>query len=537
MCNFAAHLQNGGTEPIRTKYSPMNKKLPLGIQDFESLREDGYLYVDKTKSLYDMVSSGRYFSLSRPRRFGKSLMLTTLKAYFEGKRELFHGLYVDSVETEWASYPILHLDLNAENYDSVEKLQQKLDAQLRVWENKYPTDFESYSPGIRFEQVIERAYHVTGRRVVILVDEYDKPMLQAIGNTKLQEAFRKTLKGFYGALKSKDACIKFAFLTGITKFAKVSIFSDLNNLNDISMDRQFHDICGITEKELIENFQEHIDKLAEACGINREACVEKLRQRYDGYHFHPKLQGIYNPYSVIKTFFKKEFGSYWFETGTPTYLVELLRRHDYNLNLMEHSSVESDILNSVDSESANPIPIIYQSGYLTIKGYDERFKRYKLGFPNDEVEEGFVQYLAPFYLSRRGRTTSFDISKFIIEVEEGEVDKFCQRLKALFADTPYELVKDLENHYQNIVWVMFKLMGFYVDAEYRTSDGRIDLLLRTQKYCYIIEFKLDGTAEEALQQIEDKAYALPFELDGQRIFRIGMNFSSETRNIERYIIR
>ena len=375
------------------------KKLPIGIQDFAGLREDGYLYVDKTRQMYDMVSSGKYYFLSRPRRFGKSLMLTTLKAYFEGKKELFDGLYVAGVEKEWLTYPILHLDLNAEEYDAREKLESKLHTFLCKAEALYGSNDAEQTLATRFEGVIERAYRQTGRRVVILVDEYDKPMLHAIGKPELQDAFRGILKGFYGALKSMDGCIQFAFLTGVTRFAKVSIFSDLNNLNDISMDRRFNDICGITHKELLENFAGNIDELAEANDMTREECIEKLRKRYDGYHFEETAEGVYNPFSVIKTFSFQKFGSFWFETGTPSYLVELLRRHDYNLEFMEHSSVEADILNSVDTEGVNPIPIIYQSGYLTIKGYNERLKRYILGFPNDETREAFVRHLVPYHLN------------------------------------------------------------------------------------------------------------------------------------------
>ena len=514
----------------------MLQKLPIGLQSFERLRCDGYFYIDKTAHVYRLVEEGKYYFLSRPRRFGKSILLSTLKAYFEGKRQLFEGLAISELEKDWLEYPILHIDLNTEVYDTKEKLEWKLENFLSAAEKLYGRETTERTIPTRFEGIIQRAYQKTGRGVVILVDEYDKPLLQAIGNNDLQNAYRATLKGFYGALKSQDACIKFAFLTGVTKFGKVSVFSDLNNLRDISMLKKYHDVCGITEEELLTCFSANIDSLADECGITREQCIEKLRERYDGYRFHQNANGLYNPFSVLNTFASNEFGSYWFETGTPSYLVELLQKYDYNLDLMEHSRVEADVLNSVDVDSSNPIPVIYQSGYLTIKSYDEQFGRYLLGFPNKEVAEGFVKYLAPYYLNKLHTKAAFDIANFIEDVRGGQPEQFCKRLKSLFADTPYELVQNLENHYQNIVWVMFKLMGFHVQAEYHTSDGRIDLVLQTPKYCYVIEFKLDGSAEEALQQIKDKSYTLPFEQNGQHIFRIGMNFSNATRNIENYVI-
>lgn len=514
------------------------KKYPIGIQNFESLRNDGYFYVDKTRHVYDFVNTGRYYFLSRPRRFGKSLFLSTLQAYFEGKKELFEGTYIATQEKEWIEYPILKLDLNAENYEAApaEILSQRIDATLKEWEQDYPTGFETYSFGVRFEQIIKVAYKKHGRGVVILIDEYDKPLLQAIGKKEEQDAIRGILKGFYGVLKSMDQYIKFAFLTGVTKFGKVSVFSDLNNLNDISADAKCWDICGITEEELKTHFKYDIEMLATANKISVEECFNTLKRKYDGYHFEETAPGVYNPFSILKAFTKKKFGSYWFETGTPTYLVNLLQYHDWKLAQLEFTNISEEELNSIDSESSNPIPVIYQSGYLTIKNYDSRFNTYKLGFPNEEVEIGFIKYLAPFYLYKKNKRTGFDISGFVEDVESGKAEQFCKRLKTLFADTPYELVKDLENHYQNIVWVVFKLMGFYTQPEYHTSDGRIDLLIKTPQYIYVMEFKLDGSAEEAMEQIKSKEYPLPFEMDGRKVFRIGMNFSDETRNVEKYII-
>ena len=513
------------------------KKLPIGIQDFEKIRKDNYVYVDKTRLVHNLISSGSYYFLSRPRRFGKSLLLSTIKSVFEGKRELFKGLYIDSAEgVEWQERPVLYLDLNTEKYDAAEKLEHVLNDFLKREEKKYGSEISETSLGLRFQGLIRRACEKTGHRVAILVDEYDKPMLQAIGNEKLQEEFRGTLKGFYGALKSMDGCIKFAMLTGVTKFGKVSVFSDLNNLNDVSMDYAYYDICGISEEELLRVFPEQIEMLAKANGMTREECIEKLRRQYDGYHFEENAPGMYNPFSVLNTFYRMKFGNYWFETGTPTYLVELLRMHDYNLEHLENIETDADVLNSIDASSANPVPVIYQSGYLTIKGYDEEFGLYKLGYPNAEVKEGFMRFLVPYYTAIDRVNAPFQIQRFVKEVRSGECESFIQRLKSFFAGTPYEMVKDLENHYQNVLFIICRLLGFYTHAEYHTSSGRIDLLVESNDYRYVMEFKLDGTAEEALGQIKSKDYSLPFAMDDKHTFLIGMNFSKETRNIEKYVI-
>ena len=549
ICIFAngKELPHLVSEGIQTTNPPNDKpmKLPIGIQDFESLRIDGYEYIDKTEQIYRLVSEGRYYFLSRPRRFGKSLLLSTIKALFLGKRELFKGLAIDQKEDwDWAVHPVLHLDLNTEKYDKPEVLHDRINLFLEENEQIYGKREAERSLGTRFEGIIKRAYEKTGQRVVILVDEYDKPLLQAIGNKELQDEYRGTLKGFYGALKSMDGCIKFAMLTGVTKFGKVSVFSDLNNLEDISLDYAYHDVCGITEQELLSYFPTQIDALAERGKLTREECIEKLRKMYDGYHFCEDAPGMYNPFSVLSTFKKQSFGSYWFETGTPTYLVELLRRHYYDLEEMATSEVTSDVINSIDAESTNPIPVIYQSGYLTIKGYDKEFQMYRLGFPNQEVEEGFIKYLAPFYLDNREERSVFDIRSFTSDVREGKPEQFLSRMKSLFASAPYDSVKgDKENHFQNMMWVVFKMMGFYSHTEYHTSDGRIDLLVETPQYRYIMEFKLDGTAEEALQQIKDKNYQLQFfgdalatKKDQSKTYIIGVNFSKETRTIDRWVI-
>ena len=513
----------------------MSKTYPIGIQNFESLRNDNYFYVDKTKLIYQLARSGRYYFLSRPRRFGKSLLISTLEAYFEGKKELFKGLAIENLEKDWIKYPILHLDLNIEKYNSPDSLDKILNDKLEYWESIYGTRPSETSFSLRFAGIVRRAYEQTGQRVAILVDEYDKPMLQSIGNEELQRSFRDTLKPFYGVLKSMDGCIKFALLTGVTKFGKISVSSDLNNLNDISMDERYIEICGITEKEIHENLDE-LHELARRQKMTYDEVCKELKECYDGYHFVEDSIGLYNPFSLLNTFDKMKFGSYWFETGTPTYLVELLKQNHYSLQRIAHEETDADVLNSIDSASQNPVPVIYQSGYLTIKGYDRRFGMYRLGFPNREVEEGFIKFLLPYYANVDKIESPFQISKFVHEVEQGDYDAFFRRLQSFFADTPYELVRDLELHYQNVLFIVFTLIGFYVKAEYHTSEGRIDLILQTDQFVYIMEFKLDGTAEEAIKQINDKHYAQAFNADKRKLYKIGINFSNKTRNIERWIV-
>ena len=511
-------------------------KYPIGIQNFEKLRQDGYLYIDKTGLVYSLVQTSNCYFLSRPRRFGKSLLISILEAYFLGKKELFKGLAIEKLEQEWTVHPVLHLDLNIEKYDSIDNLTDILNVNLKLWEQTYGSNDAETSVSLRFAGIIRRAYKQTGRRVVVLVDEYDKPLLQSIGNKALQEEFRNTLKPFYGVLKSLDGCIRFALLTGVTKFGKVSVFSDLNNLDDISMNNQYATLCGITEKEIHTNIEEGIRSLASAQNLSYEETCVKLKEMYDGYHFTSDSEGVYNPFSLFNALKNKTFGNYWFETGTPTYLVELLKRNRYNLKDMTETVSSADVLNSIYGDD-EPIPVIYQSGYLTIKGYNPRFKTYRLGFPNKEVEEGFMNFLIPYYTPIKKEKTAFSIENFVEEIERGDIDSFFRRLQSFFADTPYELVRDRELHYQNVLFIVFKLIGLYVKAEYHTSQGRIDLALQTDKYIYVMEFKLEGSAEEALRQIEEKQYALPFASDKRQVFQIGINFSSQTRNIEKWLVR
>ena len=515
----------------------MNRKYPIGIQSFENIRKEGYLYVDKTALVYQLVQTGKYYFLSRPRRFGKSLLLSTLQAYYEGKKELFEGLAMASLEKDWKTYPVLHLDLNAQRYDSVDSLTSILNDTLCEWERLYGTQESETTLSLRFKGVIQRAAEKTGRNVVVLIDEYDKPMLQAIHNKELQSSYRNILKAFYGVLKSKDAYLQFALLTGVTKFSKVSVFSDLNNLMDISMDNRYATICGITEQELVTDLGEYIRDLSETLQMSYEDLLRELQERYDGYHFVENSEGLYNPFSLLNTFARKKLGNYWFETGTPTYLVELLKENHYPLEHLTYEQATADTLTGIDTVDSSPIPVLYQSGYLTIKDYDPEFETYTLGFPNKEVEEGFTRFLLPYYAHIRSGSSAFHIVNFVKEVRSGDIDGFMKRLQSFFSDTPYELVRDLELHYQNVLFIIFRLVGFYTQAEYHTSEGRVDLVIRTDQFIYVMEFKLEGTAEEALQQIEEKQYALPFASDPRRLFKVGVNFSNATRNIEKWLVR
>ena len=509
---------------------------PIGIQDFEKIRQGGYVYVDKTLHIHELVHTGVYYFLSRPRRFGKSLLLSTMEAYFRGQRELFKGLSMEQLEKDWTAYPVLHLDLNARKYDSESSLIAELNKHLEKWETLYGDDYKDRAVEERFYHIVEQVFQKTGQRVVILIDEYDKPLLQTINNESLQNKFRSQLKAFYSVLKTQDRYIRFAFLTGVTKFGKVSVFSDLNNLTDISMDKRYADICGMTEEEIHANFEPVLHELAKANGMTYEEACLKLKEEYDGYHFEINTPGIYNPFSLLNTLSRKTFKSYWFETGTPTFLVELLKRHHYRLGDLTRERVTEDTLNSVDAVAYNPIPMIYQSGYLTIDSYNPRFKKYVLAFPNHEVEEGFIRFLLPAYIPVRNKT-DFDIEWFVEDVESGDADSFMTRLQGMFADISYQVVGDAELYFQNVLYVLFKLLGFYVDVERNTSHGRMDMVIQTQDYIYLIECKLDRSAQEALQQIEDKGYALPFVKDSRQLFKIGVNFSTQTRCIDGYEIR
>jgi len=511
-------------------------KFPIGIQSFESLRNDGFMYIDKTAKIYDLAEKGRYYFLSRPRRFGKSLLLSTMEAYFSGRRDLFNGLAIEELERKWTKYPILHLDLNTAKYETEESLQTLLCKTLDKWEVKFGVTSKYKEPENRFLDAVQCVAEKTGERVVILIDEYDKPLLQAIGNEELQDKFRSILKAFYSVLKTQDRYIRFAFLTGVTKFGKVSVFSDLNNLDDISMDERYIDICGITEEEIRANLDVQVVELADKYGITKNECYARLKEMYDGYHFEHDTIGMYNPFSLLNTFNKMKFGNYWIDTGTPTFLVKLLQQSGYELNRITEEIVSGDLLNSIDAVAYNGISALYQSGYLTINGYDEEFRTYTLDFPNREVKDGFIRFLMPYYTPVRWEQSEFFIQHFVRDIRSGNAEGFMKRMQTLFASGDYRVAGNAELYFQNAMYVIFKLIGFYVEVEHPTSEGRTDLLIKTKDYIYIFELKLDSSADDALRQIEERGYAKPYAMDRRKIFRIGVSFSSETRSIKEWKI-
>ena len=509
-------------------------KYPIGIQDFESLRKDGYSYVDKTALIYNLAAEGRYYFLSRPRRFGKSLLVSTLSAYFEGKRELFDGLAIATLEKEWVKRPVLHLDLNTADYRQSGSLVSLLNNYLLKWERLYGKGEGEDTLPLRFLGVIERAAEQTGHRVAILVDEYDKPLLQTLDNPELQQEFRNTMKAFYSVCKTQDRYIKFALFTGVTKFSKVSVFSDLNNLEDISMLPAYAGLCGITEEELHQFFDGEIELMATGQGQTKEECYAKLKRQYDGYHFCEESVGVYNPFSLLNTLKNRKFRNYWFETGTPTFLVEVLQKNDYALNDLTSEKVSGEDLMGLDTAMRNPVPLIYQSGYLTIKDYDERFGMYRLGYPNKEVDEGFANFLIPYYTPIRKSESRFFVGSFVKDLESGNVKGFMTRLQAIFADGSYTVQGDREVYFQNCMAVILKMLGFYVEVERTTSDGRIDVTIQTRDYVYIMELKRNGTADEAIRQIREKRYADAFLADSRKLYVIGIAFSSDSRRLEEW---
>lgn len=511
---------------------------PIGEQDFANIRRDKMVYIDKTQHIYNIVRDrGKYFFF-RPRRFGKSLLLSTMRYYFEGQHNLFEGLAIDSLEKEWRKRPVIYLDLSRGRTLDMASLHSMINNNLAEYETLYhvePQETDSYST--RLTNIIQSACKQTGEQVVVLIDEYDAPTLDTMNDLELKKKVRNQIRDLYSPLKAQSQYLWFVFLTGITKFSQLSIFSELNNLTDISMDRRFVEICGITEQEIHDNFDYEVGVLAAQYDISKEQCYARLKDMYDGYHFRPNSIGIYNPFSLLNCLDKQEFRSFWFESGTPTALVETMQRNNYSLEHLTNEEVSSEFMSSVDSDEVSPIPLIYQSGYLTIKGFDEEFGNYLLGFPNKEVSEGFTKYLIPYYSPVKKGQESFFVSNFIKELRNGQTEAFMKRLESLFADGNYQIIGDAEKYFHNAVYIIFKMLGFYVEVEHVTTDGRIDLLIKTKDYIYVVEFKINENAEAALQQIEDKQYAKPFENDGRTVYRIGINFSTKTKRIDDWKIK
>lgn len=514
------------------------RKYPIGIQTFEKLRGEGYLYVDKTALIYQLATTGVAYFLSRPRRFGKSLLLSTLKAYFEGKCELFDGLAIAKLEQLWTIHPVLHLSLNAEQYDAKERLDKQLNEQLSNWEQLYGTESGDRTYSIRFMNVIKAAYEKTGQPVVILIDEYDKPLLESFHDKALQDDFRGILVSFYSVLKDADPYLKLVFITGVTKFAQMSIFSTLNQLKDISLDKAYEGICGMTGTEIETTFSPELDMMAVQNDMTREQVKERMRVMYDGYRFcEEQHEGMYNPFSVLNALDQKKFKNYWFATGTPTFLVKMLQRTDFDVRQLINGIEVSDAsLMTYQADDNDPVPMIYQSGYLTITGYDPELYLYRLGFPNNEVKYGLLNFMTPYYTPVLERDVPFYIGRFKRELDAGEVESFMTRLRAFFGSIPYELSDDTERHYQTIFYLVFTLLGQFTGVEVRSSHGRADAVVKTRDFIYVYEFKLNGTAEEALKQIDEKGYLIPYTADHRKLVKVGAEFDKATRNIGKWII-
>lgn len=489
--------------------------------------------MDKTAEIYKLAKEGRYYFLSRPRRFGKSLLVSTMEAYFSGRKELFSGLAIEKLEAEWKQHPVLHLDLSGVSYTDESVLERVLSDKLAKWETLYGAVNTSDILGLRFKEVIEAAYNKTGNQVAILIDEYDKPIIDNLGNEPTLSHLRSTLQGFYSVMKSMDARIRFGFLTGVTKIGKMSVFSGLNNLNDISMIPDYVDICGVSESELHEYFDESISELSSANEMSKEECYVKLKSMYDGYHFCEDSIGIYNPFSLLNTFQNKKFREYWFETGTPGFLVEVMRKTSFDVTTLENQTVDSTLMSNADAIFENPVPYLFQSGYLTITGYNDMFRLYQLGFPNQEVKNGFLNCLLKYYVpmspDMSGTTLIYQLWH---SITEGNPKSFMQILSSLFANTSYQIQGETEKDFQYAMYIISALLGEYVQVERTTSNGRIDLIIQTKEFIYIFELKVNADADVALRQIDEKGYARPFEGDSRKLFKIGVNFSTATRRIE-----
>lgn len=516
------------------------RKLPIGVQSFEKLRREGFLYVDKTEYVYRLVQSGAPYFLSRPRRFGKSLFLSTLRAYWEGKRELFEGLAITELSKDdpkaFEPHPVLYFDLNMDNYrEGRGILENVLDRHLVSWEEEYGIKACSATLAARFQTILETAYEQTGKPVVVLVDEYDKCMLEVLDDKELEEHNKAVFKGFFSTLKSYDRYLKFVFITGVTKFSKVSIFSDLNQLQDISMDREFAGICGMTESELPENFEAEINSMAEELDISADVCIDSLKEMYDGYHFYPGSEGVYNPFSLLNALRKKDLRSYWFSTGTPGFLVKKIKDVDFDPKSFTDGTLYADesSLSDYRADNPDPVPLLYQTGYLTIVDYDARRRRFTLGYPNDEVKYGLLESLAPAYLYDKKGRTGKDIFTLDEHIETGNLEGIHNTLTSLYAQLPYTTdEKPREQDFQNVLYIVFTMLGRYVKTEVHSSHGRADVIVETDDHIYIFEFKRDKSADEALQQIEEKGYALPYSADSRTLYKIGVNFNSETGEID-----
>lgn len=512
---------------------------PVGIQDFEKIIEGDYIYVDKTNYIRNLVVDGGYYFLGRPRRFGKSLLLSTMHAFFEGRRDLFRGLAIDSWEEwSWEQYPVIHIDLNAKDYSYKESVQDRLNENLEKYEEQYEISNVATTLDERFRKILEAAYHQTGRQIVVLIDEYDKPILDTIHDDSIKEMHRDTLRAFYCTLKSYDRYLKFVFLTGVTKFGQMGVFSGLNNLRDISILDDYAGICGITEEELHTYFTTGIEECARAWECSVDEVYLTLKENYDGYHFSPCLLDIYNPWSALNAIASKFIDFYWNNSGGGLkFLYNILEAGRISLSTLNNPEVSLIALRGTNADASDSLSVLYQAGYLTIAHYDRHEQLFTLKYPNREVEMGFINGLLPEYSGVNIADSQFEIRKFVKEVQNGEVDTFLERMQAFFEDFPYENALKTEKDFQNIMYCVMKMMGFQTHVEQHTARGRVDMTIETSDYVYVIEFKVNKSPEEALEQIENKGYAAPYAKDRRKLFRVGVEFSTEKRNIVAWEIR
>ena len=510
---------------------------PIGIQTFSEIRNKAFLYIDKTEYIHRLVhADSKYIFLSRPRRFGKSLLTSTLEAYFQGRKDLFKGLAMDLLETEWTEYPVLRFDMSLGKHMEKEQLERYLSSQLELMEHKYGILTESPDANIRLTNLIRRAYEQTGRQVVVLIDEYDAPLLDVVHEEKNLPVLRNIMRNFYSPLKACDPYLRFVFLTGITKFSQLSIFSELNNIKNISMLPEYAAICGITEEEMATQMDEDLDILAERLNVNREEVVKKLKAHYDGYHFAWPSPDIYNPFSLLNAFADGRLDSYWFGSGTPTYLIEMLNRFGVLPSQIGGNEAVAADFDAPTERMESITPLLYQSGYVTIKGYDEMFQIYTLDIPNAEVRIGLMRSLIPYYVTRDTQSTNTTVVNLARALVRGDMDGMLYLLQTFLSTVPYCDRTDYEGHYQQMLYIIFSLLGAYVDVEVRTPRGRVDMVMRTATTLYVVELKLNQSAEAAMQQIDLKNYPERFALCGLPVVKVGINFDMERHTLKDWMI-
>ena len=515
------------------------KLYPIGIQTFERIRKEDKLYIDKTEYIYRMAhTSGTYFFLGRPRRFGKSLLVTTMQSYFEGKKELFKGLAIEKLEKEWTEYPVLHFDMSGGKHMDNEQLEEYLDYRLQEEEKKWGVTKPVKGANNRLIDLINTAYEKSGKQVVVLIDEYDAPMLDVVHEKEQLDMLRNMMRNFYSPLKYSEAKLRFVFLTGITKFSQVSIFSELNNIINISMNDEYAGICGITKEELLTQMSEDIDELAKSQELTREETIAELKENYDGYHFSAKSPDVYNPFSLLNCFSTREFGAYWFSSGTPTYLIKMMRKFKVMPTNISKMYAKSSAFDAPTENMTAITPLLYQSGYLTIKGYDKFSKLYTLDLPNKEIKVGLFESLLPNYLEGMfAQNGDVAIAQMSVLIRQDNMDGALQLLQTFLGTVPYCNVTNYEGHYQQMLYIIFSLLtGYVVDVEVHTPKGRLDIVMLTHTRLYIIELKLNKNAQAALQQINLKNYAQRFALCGKPVSKVGINFDSTTGNIEDWVI-